>query len=55
MELPKVNDIAPENQTAWYRTYWIKVFSLLLLAYFAGLYWVVKWAIMAALMELALK
>jgi hypothetical protein len=24
MELPKVNDIAPESETAWYRSYWQK-------------------------------
>lgn len=54
-EFPKVNDIAPENETQWYRSYWLKVFGFLLVAALAGLYWVIKWAVMAALMELAIK
>lgn len=54
-DFPKVNEIAPENETGWYRRYWIRTFSLLLLAFFAGLYWIVKWAVMAALMELEIK
>ena len=24
-ELPHVNDVAPEDHTAWYREYWIRV------------------------------
>lgn len=54
-DFPKVNDIAPADQTAWYRSYWLKVFGCLLVGALAGLYWVIKWAVMAALMELAIK
>lgn len=25
MTLPHVNDVAPADQTAWYRAYWLKV------------------------------
>lgn len=43
--------IAPKNETAWYRIYW----ACMALGCLGALYWVVKWAVMAAVMELSMR
>lgn len=59
VEFPKVNEIAQEAESRWYRLYWLRVFSALVTAFLIGigllLYFCVTQPIIRAIHEAQMK